>query len=188
MPDIIQFLAVCFYFLFPAYAANIAPILANRFHVFPRLALPIDCNVTFIFDGKRLLGPRKTVRGFLLGTLAAMFVASMQSFLWPFFPFPTLGLVNYASVNPLLLGFLLGFGSLVGDSVGSFIKRRIGWEPGRSFLGLDQVDMLIAVIFVASWKYHVSAIAIVTLLVGTFIWHLVLSWGAYKLRIRDEKW
>lgn len=186
MLDVIKFLAVCWYFFFPVYAANMAPILAHRFGALPFLALPIDCNRTL--GGKRLLGERKTVRGFLVGTAAAMLVAASQSFLWPFFPFPTLGVVDYASSNPLFLGFALGFGSLVGDSCGSFIKRRMGKEPGEPVLGLDQLDMASVPLAAVIWTHPIPAMTILVVLVSTFAWHRAASFAAHKTGIRQEKW
>ncbi|MDP4007458.1 MAG: CDP-archaeol synthase [bacterium] len=186
MPDILQFLAICFYFILPAYAANVAPVLAKRFNVLTQLAVPIDCNLKL--RGKPVLGPHKTLRGFLVGTIAAISVTLSQTLLYPLFPFPTLGLVDYAQVNPLLLGFLLGFGSLLGDSFGSFIKRRIGKNPGEPLLGLDQTGMAIAAILAVSRAYPLSGGVILILITMTFLWHITAAKTAYLLKIRSEKW
>ena len=42
-----------------------------------------------------------------------------------------------------LIGFLLGFGALLGDALGSFIKRRMGIGRGKPAPILDQIDFLI---------------------------------------------
>ncbi|MDO8474466.1 MAG: CDP-archaeol synthase [bacterium] len=186
MPDSIQFLAICFYFIFPAYAANIAPILAKRFNILSRLDLPIDCNARW--NGKPVLGPHKTLRGFVLGTTVAIAVVLSQTLLYPFFPFPTLGLVNYAQINPFLLGFLLGFGSLLGDSLGSLIKRRIGRAPGESLFGLDQTGMAIVAIASVVWIYPLSLTTSIALIAMTFLWHITAARTAFLLKIRREKW
>jgi len=39
---------------------------------------------------------------------------------------------DYTEVNILIIGFLFGFGALLGDLVESFFKRRIGIESGKS--------------------------------------------------------
>lgn len=186
MSSIFEFLAVCFYFILPAYAANVAPILAKRFNVLPWLAVPVDCNASW--NGKPLLGPHKTLRGFVLGTAAAIAVTLSQTLLYPLFPFPTVGLVNYAHVNPLVLGFLLGFGSLLGDSLGSFVKRRVGIKPGEPLLGLDQTGMAIAAIAVIVRINPLPNTAIITIVVMTFLWHIAAARTAYLLKIRKEKW
>ena len=185
MPDI-QFFAICFYFLLPVYAANVTPILAKRFNVLPGLALPIDCNASW--KGKPVLGPHKTLRGFLLGTAAAMVVGFTQTILYPVPNFPTLGLVDYASINPLVLGFLLGFGSLLGDSLGSFIKRRAGKKPGETFPVLDQTGMTIVAIVAVIWAYPLPIAAIIAGVSITFVWHVIAARMAYVLNIREEKW
>lgn len=186
MSNILEFLAVCFYFMLPAYAANVAPVLAKRFNVLPRLAVPVDCNASW--NGKPLLGPHKTLRGFVLGTTAAIAVTLGQTLLYPLFPFPTIGLVDYASVNPLVLGFLLGFGSLLGDSLGSFIKRRTRIQPGEPFPGPDQMGMAVMAIAVVAGVYPLSLTAVVAVVAMTFLWHITAARTAFLLKIREEKW
>ena len=186
MSSIFEFLAVCFYFILPAYAANVAPILAKRFNVLPRLAVPVDCNANW--NGKPLLGPHKTLRGFVLGTAAAIAVTVGQTFLYPLFPFPTLGLVNYAYVDPFVLGFLLGFGSLLGDSIGSFIKRRAGKKPGEPLPILDQTGMAMVATIAVVWVYPLSIDAIIAIIAMTFLWHITAAKTAYAFKIRPEKW
>ncbi|MCD4805699.1 MAG: CDP-archaeol synthase, partial [Desulfobacterales bacterium] len=65
---------------------------------------PIDWNRTFL-DGKPLLGSHKTIRG-IIGSIAAGTLLS-----------GFLGL-------PLIVGFCIGFFSMLGDSLSSFFKRR----------------------------------------------------------------
>ena len=43
----------------------------------------------------------------------------------------------------ILIGFLLGFGALLGDALGSFLKRRLGIGRGKPAPILDQLDFII---------------------------------------------
>jgi CDP-2,3-bis-(O-geranylgeranyl)-sn-glycerol synthase len=48
-----------------------------------------------------------------------------------------------------LIGFLLGCGALIGDIIGSFIKRRSGLQRGESYPFMDQLGFLVvALVFV----------------------------------------
>ena len=92
-------------------------------------------------DGFRLLGDGKPWNGLLGGPLLAGLLTVLATILWngngvdskPFYD-PMMGLEHvdpwfgflglYGSA--FFIGYVLGFGSLIGDSVGSFFKRRRG--------------------------------------------------------------
>jgi len=87
---------------------------------FPKAgAWPLD-NHKIFFDGFRLLGRHKTVAGFLSGVLAGAIGGALLGF-------------------PVYVGLVAGFLSMVGDSVSSFIKRRMGAPEGADVPVLDQV-------------------------------------------------
>lgn len=181
----VTFWAQCFYFFCPAFFANIIPVLASRFGILPSLAMPID-------QGRNWLGPHKTVRGFLLGTTTAIAVTYCQTALDRLEPFSTLSLLDYSRVQPLLLGFLLGFGSLVGDSMGSFAKRRLNIQPGKHLWFVDEISMAVgAIIFLAILYPSPSSYKItivLTLLTLTFLWHLAATRTAYATGIKNVRW
>jgi CDP-2,3-bis-(O-geranylgeranyl)-sn-glycerol synthase len=83
------------------------------------LAWPLDGARRFI-DGRRLFGPSKTVRGILAAVAATALVA------------PACGLDR---VNGAWFGLL----AMAGDLCSSFVKRRLGYAPGRSRPLLDQL-------------------------------------------------
>lgn len=98
--------------------ANLAPIIGQRL-LRNRFASPLDCGLRFL-DGRPLLGPSKTWRGFLFSipiTIACAWIEGLDS---------TTGLV-------------FSLGALLGDSLTSFIKRRLGLASGGHAPGLDQV-------------------------------------------------
>ncbi|MFX0207049.1 MAG: CDP-archaeol synthase, partial [Candidatus Hodarchaeota archaeon] len=122
------------WFVGPTYIANgFTPIWGrgNRFNA------PIDMKRNFM-DGNRILGDGKTIRGGLGGILMGTLSGIIQNELFIF-----------EMDFPLLLGFLLAFGAILGDAIGSFIKRRLNKPRGESVFGLDQLGFLITALTLA---------------------------------------
>ena len=124
MPITMAEVAYALYFIFPAYCANAAPVIFGG-------GPPIDAGRTFL-DGRPILGPRKTFRGFFVGLAIGTLVGFLQGFLPPLNGFQ----------NNHLIGFMLSLGALVGDLTESFVKRRLGFPPGASFPVADQLDFI----------------------------------------------
>ena len=87
-----------------------------------------------------LIGNGVTWRGFIGGTIAGTITGGFLGVLGQISGI-TINQFCFGMINPavygtatsgLLLGFLLAFGALAGDAIGSFIKRRIGIERGGS--------------------------------------------------------
>src|SRR3989338_5984946 len=117
----------CFYFIVPAYLANMAPVIIRK--NIPWLAIPVDFGKNL---GKnRIFGEHKTYRGLIFGVLFAIIASYLQFLLHNADFFARLELVDYS--NWLLLGFLLGFGAMIGDLAKSFFKRRLNFAPGKPF-------------------------------------------------------
>ena len=68
----------CFYFMLPAYFANMAPVIGRG--IFPRFNIPIDFNKKI--KGKPIFGRNKTFRGFIFGILFAVIIAYIQYLLF----------------------------------------------------------------------------------------------------------
>ncbi len=98
--------------------ANGAPILAHAL-LGRRFDAPLDRGGRF-FDGRPLLGPRKSWRGLIV----AVFATALCSIL--------LGISGY-------LGLLFGLLSMLGDMLASFAKRRLAIAPQGRAPGLDQI-------------------------------------------------
>ena len=114
-------------FLLPIYVANSSPVVLGG-------GAPLDLGRMF-FDGRRVLGEGKTIQGFIAGTLAGTLAGGLAVLVYhsPFFIDPG---------TQFLAAFVLSFGALLGDSTGSFIKRRLGFESGKPFVP-DTVMFLI---------------------------------------------
>lgn len=130
-------------FILPAYFANSIPVLLGG-------GAPMDFGKK-LSDGRRIFGDGKTWRGFFAGVLAGVAVGAAQGLLlpgsaWDLYPHFAFGLSGSAAY--VLSGFLLGLGAMVGDLLGSFIKRRQGLERGAPSLITDQLFFLVfAILF-----------------------------------------
>ena len=77
---------------------------------------------------------------------------------------------------------------MAGDSVKSFFKRRVNIAPGKKFIPWDQIDaalgaiVLISIIWPIGWKDSISII------VFTFVLHVLVRNIGYYLKINKEKW
>lgn len=121
------FLLGAIWFVIPAYVANSTPTILGG-------GRTIDGGRLWR-DNKRLLGDGKTWRGLVLGTLAGTIIGFLQFFLEE---------NNTSGIDiSIFRAFLLSFGALLGDIIGSFIKRRKNLKRGESFLFMDQLGFII---------------------------------------------
>lgn len=172
------------YLFLPAYAANMAPVVATRWNVLPALARPVDGSVRFI--GQPLLGPHKTLRGIIAGLVAGVLTALLQAFLADRFYFwEDLTLFPYAERSALLWGLLLGGGALAGDLGKSFVKRRLGIPPGNRWFPWDQIDMVVGALLFGALLFSFPWLVILTVLVVTPLIGLLVNLGSYMLNVKE---
>ena len=84
---------------------------------------------------------------------------------------------------------------MTGDALGSFVKRRIGWESGSRALLLDQLPFVLVPVglgillfpnpFVAAF---VSVWSLFWLLVFTLGLHTLFNWVGYKVGLKKVPW
>ena len=148
------------YYILPSYAANAAPVIFGG-------GRPIDAGRIFR-DGRPLLGPRKTYKGLVSGLLAGELVALAQR-------------------RPIE-GFLLSLGAVLGDLVGSFIKRRLGWSPGAPLPIVDQLDFVAGALLMASFVSTPTTRQLLWILLVTPPIHLLTNFIAYLLKLKKEPW
>jgi CDP-diglyceride synthetase len=145
--------------------ANGIPVLAHKL-LGRRFAWPLDGGISFI-DGRPLFGASKTWRGLVLAVLAATFGA------------PLMGI-------PCRIGALLGFTSMCGDLLSSFIKRRLSLPPSTRATGLDQIPETLLPLLVCQPMLGLTATDIVVVMVLFLVGDIVFSPLFYKLRIRKR--
>jgi CDP-2,3-bis-(O-geranylgeranyl)-sn-glycerol synthase len=152
-------------YIFPAYAANGAPILFGG-------GRPLDGKAKLW--GKRIFGDNKTVRGTVSSLLCGLAVGLIE---YPFFHYM------------LPIAVLLAIGANVGDLLGSFIKRRLNVEKGASFPILDQYGFFVfALLFAFPLVYMPSIYGIIFLIVLTGLAHIFTNRGAHKLKLKKVPW
>ncbi|WP_458456725.1 CDP-2,3-bis-(O-geranylgeranyl)-sn-glycerol synthase [Methanobrevibacter sp.] len=182
--DFVMLLITCaatLYFLLPAYFANGAGLLFGG-------GLPLDMGKNDK-KGIRWIGDGVTWKGLIAGTIIGVITGIIQGFLAPFI-ISQYGAFIYTPIvtslpNGIVIGFLLGFGALLGDALGSFLKRRIGIGRGKPAPILDQLDFLIVALILVSLvvKLNITFIAIAIIL--TLVIHLLANTGAYLLGLKD---
>ena len=171
------------YLMLPAYFANMAPVFVCK--ILKPLAYPLDFG--YKWKGKRILGTHKTMRGLIAGIIAAIIIVYMQQMLYRIPFFTQLSLINYDLIGPML-GFLMGFGALFGDAVGSFIKRQCNIKEGKKFLPIDQIDFVIGALYFMAFIYHPGWSAMGIIIIATFVLALIVKRIGYYLGLGQEKW
>jgi CDP-2,3-bis-(O-geranylgeranyl)-sn-glycerol synthase len=191
LAPILQSAISVLWLLLPAYVANaLATLPRGR-------GPPMDFGRTWPGDGRRILGPSKTWSGYLFAGFVAVPVVLLEAWLVLIAP-PNWKLVPTLAptvLDAIPLAFLLTFGAMTGDALGSFIKRRLGRESGARTLLLDQLPFVLvpialgfavypALFFGVFWSWE----AVLWLLVYTLGLHAAFNWVGYKVGLKKVPW
>jgi CDP-2,3-bis-(O-geranylgeranyl)-sn-glycerol synthase len=145
--------------------ANAAPLLLGG-------GTPLDRGKNFL-DGERILGAHKTVRGLVAGIVAGSVI----------------GLAESPVDSRLLLGgFMIGLGTVLGDLLGAFFKRRIRIQPGSPLPIVDQLDFVFGGLLLGQLVVPLSLWSILIVILVTPPIHLGTNYGAYLLGIKRTRW
>ncbi len=174
--------------MLPALIPNPAAVLVGG-------GTPMDFGRTW--RGRRILGDGKTWRGFIGGATCGMLFGILQigtartaelGDAWTFGEWP----------SALLVVLCLSVGSMVGDSIGSFVKRRLGVDRGLRAPGLDQYNFVVgAVILLAIFRFdwfdqhYVTGNAIwglFALLIIVPVLHRGINIIGYKMGKKNVPW
>jgi len=164
-----------------------APILlGNAFPTILGGGYPVDFYKKF-FDGKRILGDHKTMRGLFAGVLFGFLTGIIV-----YFVIGDTLLSRYGHLGfryPIWIGLLMAWGCNFGDMLGSFIKRRLSIPSGGKFPVFDQTGyMLFGLLWswpafrVIPWQFWVSLLIIAPIL------HILSNLLAYAVRAKDVPW
>jgi CDP-2,3-bis-(O-geranylgeranyl)-sn-glycerol synthase len=181
-------LLLAFWFFLPAYLANPAAVLVGG-------GTPMDFGVT-LRDKRRLFGDGKTWRGFVGGGLVGV---ALGTLMWAAtLPFP--GTPFSYGPFPVFLGIVaaLSFGALLGDLLGSFLKRRWGFPRGAKAPVLDQYDFVIGAFLVTGLAFPVwvamhylagqAALGLALIIIVTPPLHRAINLLGYRLGKKEVPW
>jgi CDP-2,3-bis-(O-geranylgeranyl)-sn-glycerol synthase len=163
-----------------------APVVAHRLNFLPRLAKPIDGG--YKFANNFIFGRTKTWRGLLLGIATAIFVGTIQFFLWQFNIIRVHSAVDFSVIDPIVFGFFGGIGALIGDLIKSFFKRRFGIASGQPWPVFDQLDFVIGYFAFTSILMQWNLRLFLAALVITLILHPLTNILAYFLSFKNVWW
>jgi CDP-2,3-bis-(O-geranylgeranyl)-sn-glycerol synthase len=159
-----------------------APVIVRN--LFKKLAIPIDSGKKL--GNKPIFGRNKTWRGLIFGVIFAIIISFIQYLFFNNNIFVEISLIDYN--NWLLLGLLMGAGALVGDLVESFFKRRLNYKPGQSFVPFDQIDFVLGALIFTYPIVRMPIDVIITIIIISFVLHIIVNHLSYYLKIRGEKW
>lgn len=169
-----DYLAAILFFL-PAGVSNMSPLFANKIPWLNRWTTPMDFGQKW--NGRRILGDNKRVRGIVFGTIMGGLTALVVS---------RLNANTIVTLSPFLAGSLMGFGALFGDAVESFFKRAKNIKPGDRWFPFDQIDYIIGGLAFIYPFVQIPLWAIVTILIVYFGLHLLFSYIGYKLGLKTQ--
>jgi CDP-2,3-bis-(O-geranylgeranyl)-sn-glycerol synthase len=174
--------------MLPALIPNSAAVLFGG-------GVPMDFGRSW--RGKRILGDGKTWRGFFGGATSGMAFGLVQIGIaeglgtqdsWGFGPMPW----SVVAVTSLALG------SMAGDSIGSFLKRRLGVQRGRKAPVLDQFNFVAGAFVLVlltrqTWflDHYIRGdglLALMLFLVVVPLLHRGINIIGYKLGKKDVPW
>ena len=172
------------YFMLPAYVANLSGLAFGG-------GTPVDGGKDYK-DGRRLIGNGVTWKGLQNGTIIGTLVGAVLGIIGTFYgdlSVLTGGIIDlhvYGSlIGGLILGFLMAFGALLGDAVGSFLKRRMGLERGAPAPFMDQLDFVVGALVLSLLVVRISwSFFIIIALLSLFL-HLGSNTFAYLIGIKD---
>jgi len=180
MLSILFLIIESFYFMLPAYFANMAPVIFRKLKF---LDIPIDFNKKL--NNKPLLGKNKTYRGLVFGISLSIITAFVQYILMRNEFFRDISIIPS---DWILFGFCMGFGALLGDSIKSFFKRRASISSGKPWPFFDQIDYVLGSFLITEIFFDIPwDILIMSAVLSVFL-TILINHIAYILKIRDEPW
>jgi CDP-2,3-bis-(O-geranylgeranyl)-sn-glycerol synthase len=134
-----------------------------------------------LWDKRPVFGKGKTIRGTAVSFLAGVFVALVISRLFT-------GTANLLGENYFALGILLSLGTVIGDLVASFFKRRANIESGKEVMLVDQLDFTVGAIVFGAVYYVPSLVEIGFIVIATLLLHRLTNLFAFKIKLKKVPW
>ena len=169
----------------PAGIANMMPIAMAKLPLLKNWDYPMDFNKTY--KGVRIFGDHKTIRGLISGIIMAIITVYLLQVLYSATPWLQSNLpIDYLKINPIIFGFLSGFGALLGDAVESFFKRRTNIKPGETWFPFDQTDYIIGGLLALALYIRFTPLQYVLIIFVYFGLHLATSYLGFLLKLKKS--
>lgn len=183
--DMLTLICYSIYLMIPAYLANGSALVFGG-------GTPMDFGHN-AWDGRRLIGDGVTWRGTIGAGLFGMLIGGLLGYLSTigfcsfYFNLLTSNLTGFSNpiIQGLIVGFLLGFGALIGDAIGSFIKRRLNFERGKAVPLLDQLDFVVVALIFVSFVVDINLHMVICILILSVFFHLGANMLAYAINLKD---
>ena len=166
----------------PAYAANgLTPLMGLKKNLHP-----IDGGR--MLGKSRLLGEGKTWEGLVFGVVLAVIIAVVEMLAYPYLPWELSDIPLMIVPMSPFLGLALGLGAMLGDTAGSFVKRRINKVRGSPVPLLDQLDFLLGAFLLAALVVPVRLEWVLRMAVITPVIHLTANLIGFRLGVKKTPW
>jgi len=163
----------------PALIANGSPVVVIGKAI--KKTTPMDFNHKFI-DERPILGRSKTWEGFIVGTLCGTITGLVYG-------------IILGNILWIVYGLLMGLGAMIGDSLNSFIKRRLNISPGEPFIPLDQLSFVLTAYAIVKASaidslvgHSISLVELAIIVYVVLVLHPLTNLVAYKLGLKDKPW
>jgi CDP-2,3-bis-(O-geranylgeranyl)-sn-glycerol synthase len=172
--------------------------IANAFATLPKgRGPPMDFGRTWPGDGRRILGPSKSWSGFLFAAIATIPFGLFLAWLILVAPpaWQVVPVLAPTVLAALPLAAMLSFGAMIGDALGSFLKRRLDRPSGARTWLLDQLPFVLVPIGLGLvffrplfWSVYGSWVAVLWLLAFTLGLHAAFNWVGFKVGLKKVPW
>jgi hypothetical protein len=186
-------LAIALWIVAPVFLAGLTHVAIIKLNLCQSLAsAPLDFGVTF--QGRRMLGENKTLRGLVVMVVATAFWVFVQVSLSSWINWAVGLSAPFEQMHPLAWGALAGAGYVAGELPNSFVKRRRGIAPGAAASGratvffwiVDQIDSVAGVLVFLYPVWRPSGAVVLALLAVTLLFHPIVALIMYCLGLKTR--
>jgi len=178
------------YLVVPLLVAGVLHSAAIKRNLLPSLARPLDAGRTL--RGRPIFGANKTWRGPVLMVAGSTVVVTVQREAEDLPGFDSLSLIDYQSINPLLLGLVFGVSYSLSELPNSFVKRQLGIAPGGmsrraayTQYTADQGDSVVGGALALWLVLDMSAEVVGLAVVVGFVSHVLFDQGLYAFGVKQ---
>jgi len=184
--NILIFIFRALYFFLPAYLTNIAATVSRKIRLLKFIEKPVDLGKTL--NGRPIFGSHKTWRGLICGIIAGILASCFQKWLYQSSSFiKNNSLIPYDKIDIFLFGFLISLGTILGDLLFAFLKRRQDIPPGAPWIPFDQINYVIGTFLLTSLYIQIEMIYWLIIFVLTILLHIIVNYLGYILGLSRAK-